>query len=61
MSIDNCCEMLEAASFHDLDEIFALAVDFVKKNRRHMAETEGWKRVKDNKEILEKIIFELIR
>ncbi len=43
LNADNCAEMLEAGGRHDLDDAFDHAIEFFKRNRAEVIQTDGWR------------------
>jgi hypothetical protein len=63
LSVDNCWQMLNESFKFDLEDTFAFALNFVKRNKSEVAQTDGWKSLTEGKmppKMLEKILLELM-
>jgi speckle-type POZ protein len=57
INTENCCTLLEMAFRYDLDKIFDLAMAYFRANKMSVAKTPEWEKMKNNKELMAKIVL----
>jgi speckle-type POZ protein len=60
IGVGNCCKILDLAFRSHSEEIFGFAIEFLKKHKNEVAQTEGWEQVKNNKGLIAKIILHVM-
>jgi hypothetical protein len=60
LSTADCCRMMEAAFVHDLEDMFAHALDFAVSHKTEIVGTEEWERMARNARLLERILVRVM-
>ncbi len=57
LDVGNCCQMLEAAFLHGLDELFDFGIKFLKEKKELVSQTDGWKDMVKNNGLMVKLVL----
>jgi hypothetical protein len=58
INVENICEVLQVAHIYDRDNLFKYDVSYIKQNKKKCMESEGWKDLSNNPDLLNSILME---